>query len=88
MSPSATPQTRDADDAGKIYSPSLRICWKKIPNHDGTRLGFAPDSPQEGGGFEPSVPRDAMIVQVDKFSGANRAFTLRQPARSGSNRYS
>ena len=52
MSPSATPQTRDADDAGKIYSPSLRICWKKFPNHDGTRLGFAPDSPQEGSGFE------------------------------------
>ena len=24
-------QTRDADDAGKIYSPSLRICWKKFP---------------------------------------------------------
>jgi hypothetical protein len=22
-------QTRDADDAGKIYSPSLRICWEK-----------------------------------------------------------
>ena len=47
-------QTRDADDAGKIYSPSLRICWEKIPNHDGPRLGFAPDSPQEGEGFEPS----------------------------------
>jgi len=28
-------QTRDADDAGKIYSPSLRICWEKIPNHVG-----------------------------------------------------
>jgi hypothetical protein len=52
MSPAATPQTRDADDAGKIYSPSLRICWKKVPNRDGTRLGFAPDSPQEGDGFE------------------------------------
>jgi hypothetical protein len=24
-------QTRDADDAGKIYSPSLRICWEKNP---------------------------------------------------------
>ena len=47
MSPAATPQTRDADDAGKIYSPSLRICWKKVPNRDGTRLGFAPDWPQE-----------------------------------------
>jgi hypothetical protein len=29
-----------------------------------------------------------MIVQVDKFSGADRAFTPRRPARSGSNRYS
>jgi hypothetical protein len=49
-------QTRDADDAGKIYSPSLRICWEKIPNHDGPRLGFAPDSPQEQSGFELWVP--------------------------------
>jgi hypothetical protein len=28
----------------------------KIPNHEGTRLRFARDSPLEGGGFEPSVP--------------------------------
>ena len=41
----------------RFYSPSLRICWKKVPNRDGTRLGFAPDSPQEGDGFELLVPR-------------------------------
>ena len=28
----------------------------KIPNHDGTRLRFARDSPLEEAGFEPSVP--------------------------------
>ena len=29
----------------------------KIPNHEGIRLRFALDSPLEGAGFEPSVPR-------------------------------
>ena len=37
---------------------------KKFPNHDGTRLGFAPDSPQEGSGFELPVPREIALLEV------------------------
>jgi hypothetical protein len=43
-------------DSSPITRPRLGP-KAKIPNHEGTRLRFALDSPLEGSGFELSVPR-------------------------------
>src|ERR1700720_4388326 len=61
-------------DSSPFTRPRLRP-KAKIPNHEGTRLRFALDSPLEENGFEPSVPRS-----MESTSGAKSGLQEGQPA--------
>jgi hypothetical protein len=51
-------------DTADSYGPGRRLCHAGTRQKSRVPTGFAPDSPLEGSGFEPSVPREPTHVRM------------------------